>query len=225
MRDKYCLPIIRDSQQGVKDAIAEAGDYSHYEVWLDYVADADADFVTQLASAHPDKLVLVFRRLELEPMKMTAAKRLAIFHALDGKPVMIDIDASHQKQDFSAISREKLDLHIIGSYHNYDETPSDDALDDIVAGLAENNVDIIKVATYCSSEEDALRLLALQQTLKRQGSKHIVIGMGTMGLVTRVFGSVWGNELVFASNDEDALTTPGELTRDHLEGVWRLLGL
>ena len=187
MRDKYCLPIIRDSQQGVKDAIAEARGYSHYEVWLDCVADADAGFATELVSAYPDQLLFVFRQPELEPMKMTAAKRLAIYHALNGKPVLVDIDASHQKQDFAAISREKLDLHIIGSYHNYDETPSDDALDDIVASMAEQNVDIIKVATYCDHEEDALRLLALQQTLKRQGSKHIVIGMGTMGLVTRVF--------------------------------------
>jgi 3-dehydroquinate dehydratase-1 len=224
MNDKYCLPIIKSTLQEVSEQIAlHDGNYKWFEIWLDYLDGADQEFVNELESTHAGRLVYVFRRLGLEPMRLSAERRFAILRALDGSRSHVDLDANSQREEFDLVVREKLLLRVIGSYHNYHETPNTGELERVAAEIAAMGVEIVKLAALCRSPEDALRLLELQSKLRGKGTKHIVLGMGRDGLVTRIFGPIWGNALIFAPESAGEATAPGELTRGQLDAIFQNL--
>jgi 3-dehydroquinate dehydratase type I len=83
---------------------------------------------------------------------------------------------------------------------------------------------IIKVATHCTTQRDALRLLTLLIELRESGRKSIILGMGKHGVITRVFGTVWGNEMAFTPLEATARSAPGQLTVDKLDTIMQALG-
>ena len=115
-------------------------------------------------------------------------------------------------------SNKKNDLLL--SYHNYDSTPSDDELLKIITTMEKYHPMIYKIATLCQTEQDAIRLLELQQALKQQKKKHIVLGMGEYGTITRIFGSLWGNEMIFAPKEKSEASAPGQLTKKQLKKIF-----
>jgi 3-dehydroquinate dehydratase type I len=224
MQPKYCLPIIERRKTDVLGQIARnRSGYVWFEVWLDYVEGADEQFVSELADKYPDQILLVFRRERLAPMQMSQTGRLKLLRALDGAAVVVDLDVASQQAEFDAIKAERLNVQTVGSYHNYDETPADAELQDIVTRICEHQPAIVKIATACRSEDDALRLLQLQLRLKAQGQRHVVLGMGQPGVITRIFGALWGNEFTFAPNTAAEASAPGQLTRPQLDAIFEHL--
>ena len=110
------------------------------------------------------------------------------------------------------------------SYHNYSQTPSDTELRSLVSRMKKWNAHIIKVATQCTTQRDALRLLSLLIDLRESGQKSIITGMGKHGIITRVFGSMWGNEMAFAPLDVSGRSAAGQLTVDKLDSIMQALG-
>jgi 3-dehydroquinate dehydratase len=70
---------------------------------------------------------------------------------------------------------------------------------------------------------DALKLLLLQQNLAVQKKKHIVLGMGEFGTITRVYGTLWGNELIYAPIVKQEASAPGQLTKKELKDIFSIL--
>jgi 3-dehydroquinate dehydratase/shikimate dehydrogenase len=88
---------------------------------------------------------------------------------------------------------------IIGSYHNFVETP-DDIQRHLEVACDNPVIQIGKVATTVRSWADNRRLLEL---LDRPWSKPvIVVGMGEMGQITRVIGKARGSYLTYATTDQ-----------------------
>lgn len=226
MQINYCLPIIAKHKQAVLDEITRhAQHYACFEVWLDYVEDADEAFVRQIIAQYPNKLILLFRRQQLEPIHLPLEERQKIMNIMTDQPVYLDLDISQKAElGYLAANRLRIRLNLIGSYHNYHLTPDSTTLQDITVRIAANQPDVVKIATFCRNAEDALRLLQLQLWLKRQGQEHIVLGMGQYGSITRIFGTLWGNELVFAPETDDEMSAPGQLTRAQLENIFHSLG-
>jgi 3-dehydroquinate dehydratase type I len=83
---------------------------------------------------------------------------------------------------------------------------------------------IMKISTYCSIQRDALRLLSLLIDLREGGHRIIVLGMGKHGVITRVFGTMWGNEMTFAPVDVSTRSAPGQITVDKLDSIIQALG-
>jgi 3-dehydroquinate dehydratase type I len=224
MREKYCLPIIRQQKQEVfEDITRNQADYAFFEVWLDYIEGVDEQFVHELASRYANRVILLFRRLQLEPIRMPLKNRLLLLRAVNLSETFVDLDAASQQAEFNAIASEHLQLRIVGSYHNYQETPAAAALDKIAGGILALHPAIIKISTFCNNDADAVRLLDLQQQLKAQKQRHIVLGMGSQAAVTRIFGTLWGNELVFAPEDISQQTAPGQFTRQQLDAIFQSL--
>jgi 3-dehydroquinate dehydratase type I len=223
----YCLPIITRSKQKVLDEIvAREHEYQCFEIWLDYIDDLDPAFVRQLIEKYPGRLILLFRRQLLEPIHMPLQERERLMVAVTDQPVFLDLDISEEAElEYLAANRLRIRVNLIGSHHNYIATPILAELQTIAVNIAKYQPEAIKIATYCRSEEDALRLLQLQLWLKKQGRQHIVIGMGPFGAITRVFGTLWGNELVYAPQHDDEASAPGQLTRGQLENIFRSLGV
>jgi 3-dehydroquinate dehydratase type I len=82
---------------------------------------------------------------------------------------------------------------------------------------------IVKISTQCTTQREALRLLSLLIDLREAGQKCIVLGMGKHGVITRVFGTVWGNELTFAPVELSNRSAAGQLTVDKLDSIMQAL--
>jgi 3-dehydroquinate dehydratase type I len=224
MTPKYCLPILRPSKAEVLTAIASHRPvYQFFEVWLDYISDFDSEFVKLLLNEFGDELVLVFRRQGLEPIKMPLEQRLEVIDLLAGSPALLDLDIS-QTDELKHLKTLKQPVQLLASYHNYEQTPDDAKLRAIVETMELYQPAIYKLATFCTSTEDALRLLRLLLQLKTAGKRAILLGMGESGQITRIFGALWGNELTFAPMQLENASAPGQLTRDQLEIIFKELG-
>lgn len=224
MNVPYCLPIIETRLSRIEAAIAEHEDrYAHFEVWLDYIEGLRTEDLIGLAGARPDRLLFLFRRRGLEPIASDPEKRREIYRALAGFPVLFDLDMRTQADDLRFVREHAPDLRLVLSHHDYERTPDDGELRSILEEMRSQGAYVRKIATYCNGVGDAARLLRLASELSAAAERHIVIGMGPHGKITRVAGALWGGFLVFAPPRLDASSAPGQLERDDLEGILNLL--
>jgi 3-dehydroquinate dehydratase-1 len=223
--NKYCLPIIKPTRAEVEEVLKKnINKFRYAEIWLDYIEDMDPGFAASLVGQYPNRLVMVFRRRNLGAMKLNAETRFKIINTLSRKQVLVDMDITMQADDISRLQAARIPVKSILSYHNFSQTPSDTVLRSIVARMKGWNAHIIKVATHCCTQRDALRLLSLLIDLRESGHKSIVLGMGKNGVITRVFGSVWGNEMAFAPIEAVNRSAAGQLTVDKLDSIMQALG-
>ena len=220
----YCLPIIKASKDEVLRTIRQnVKDYRYFEVWLDYVDGADGTFVKQLVELLGDRLVILFRRDKLESIRMPLEKRFDLLKRLDKTPALVDLDIAAQSAELDYIREQNLTVKTIVSYHDYQQTPNSARLEEIVDTMEKYQPGIYKLAAMCDGCEDALRLLELLLVLKAKGRAAIVLGMGEAGVVTRVFGTLWGNEMAFAPLTLAEQSAAGQLTRQQLETIFKEL--
>lgn len=223
---EYCLPILGGSRVEVLRTIeSELQRYARFEIWLDYITDLDDAFIEHLIALYGERLIVLFRRLQLAPIQLPIERRLAIIDAIAGHRALLDLDLRTQSVELEHTSELTRPLQLIASYHNYESTPSEAELHKLLAQMDRYKPAIKKIATSCNSEDDALRLLSLLLELRRTGQRSIVLGMGRHGLPVRVFGSIWGNALMFAPATHESATAPGQLTRDEYERIFALLGV
>jgi 3-dehydroquinate dehydratase-1 len=157
-------------------------------------------------------------------MKLSPDMRFKIISTLSRKQVLVDMDITMQADDIGRLNAARTPVKSILSYHNFSQTPSDTALRSIVARMKGWNAHIIKIATHCTTQRDALRLLSLLIDLRESGQRAIVLGMGKHGIITRVFGSVWGNEMAFAPLEVAQRSAAGQITVDKLDSIMQALG-
>jgi 3-dehydroquinate dehydratase type I len=220
MKPDYCLPILEPDKDKVLDAVRQNLDgYRYFEVWLDYVDDPGAGFVKELADLLEERLVVTFRRRELEEPRMPADKRRGLLEALSGTPVLVDLDVETQRTELDAVK----DLQLIVSYHNYQETPDTLQLGTIIDTMRAYRPAVYKLSTLCRAEGDAVRLLQELIKLKSEGVRAVISGMGEHGTITRVFGPLWGSEMAFAPLEASEASAPGQLTKAQLEAIYKEL--
>lgn len=219
----YCLPIIKQNKTEIFEIIEKnISEYQYFEVWLDYVEESDEAFITKLTNLLGEKLIVLFRRQNMEPMITDLEHRFNIIALLSNTNTFLDLDIT-QQEELEHIERNNMTVNLIVSYHNYENTPDDGELKNTVQDMEYHKPAIYKIATMCQNKNDALRLLQLQQELKTQNKRHIVLGMGEFGTITRVFGTLWGNEMIFAPKNAEEASAPGQLTKSQLDTVFRVL--
>lgn len=222
MKNKYCLPIIKNTKKEVAKSLKIKG-YGFYEIWLDYIQDLDDKFIVNIAKKAQEKLIFLFRRQNLQKIRLPLEKRQVIIVLLSKFNVFLDIDFLTQYDDLEFLRQNKDKIKLILSYHNYKETPKLDYLLNLISKMEKYNPDIFKIATMCNKETDALNLLNLLLKLKEQRLKYVVLGMGEKGLITRIFGPIWESELIFAPQNLKDKSALGQLTKKQLELILREL--
>jgi 3-dehydroquinate dehydratase type I len=224
MRPVYCLPIIKPFKSAVLELVkTHDADYGYFEVWLDYLEDLDETFLAELVELAGERLIVVFRRQNLEAPQMERQKRLDILTTLAGSPVLVDLDVQSQQAELEFATTQSKPVQLITSYHDYRQTPDSVRLRSIIATMEPYRPRMFKLATLCNDQGDALRLLELLTELRAQNKPSIVLGMGEFGQITRVFGTLWGNEMTFAPLAAAEQSAPGQLTRQQLETIFKEL--
>lgn len=106
---------------------------------------------------------------------------------------------------------------VIASFHDYKTTPSYVVLEKLVIKLLQKKF-IPKIATQVNSVDDLYILARLQ---KKFGKNVIVVGMGELGMMTRVYNK---SLLTYACVSTKQATAPGQLTVQQLQTT-RIFGL
>lgn len=111
---------------------------------------------------------------------------------------------------------------VVGSYHNFEFTPSDEELEKRLEILAESGADIPKLAVMPENRMDVLRLMMF--TLKASekfGKPLITMSMGKIGSISRVSGEAFGSAVTFGSIGQES--APGQLPVNRLEEALDLI--
>jgi len=221
MKINYCLPIIKNSKEKVLEMINQnLSDYSYFEIWLDYVEDLNTEFLDFLISQYEEKLVFLFRRQNLEEIKMDKDQREKIIWQVANTKTFLDLDIS-QEEELKYIKDKNIKPSLILSYHNYETTPPFPEMIDMIEDMEKNNPKVYKFSTFCMNSQDAVKLLNLLMHLKDGGKKFIITGMGENGVIVRL--ALWGNEMNFAPISKEDASAPGQLTKEELEQVLSLV--
>lgn len=233
---KYCLPIIKESKEEILNIIGENADYDFYEIWLSYIKDLDTDFVWKLSEQYNGKLIFLFRKKNLEKSDLEKELKEKIIKLLENSENFLDFDITDQKQELEFMKDNRLNNKLVVSYHNYQKTPELNELNKVFKNLdsrwslprttirgGNDRKMIFKISTFCKTPEDGVKLLTLLLELKKASKKFIVLGMGEEGKIVRIYGALWGNEFNFAPIDENEQSAPGQLTKENLEEILKLL--
>lgn len=221
---RYCLPIIVDRFEEALEIIDEQiNQYHYFELWLDYLSNYSRDEVCELSKRLGNRLLLLFRRNQLDPIQMALEERLEVIRFAFKNGSYIDLDIQVQSDELKALEKSGEKGNLILSYHNYDGTPIDEIMDAILEKMRSYNPAIYKFSCFCKNRNDALRLLAFQRKLHISGYHSIVFGMGEKGVVTRVFAPLWGAEMVFAPVIKGKASAAGQLTKTELETIFNIL--
>lgn len=219
MNNKYCLPIIKKTTAETLESIKNNSDYyGAFEIWLDYLEDFNLEFLHKLEQFENKKIILLFRRKNLDPIKMYLTTRIEIINTLKKSSLWLDLDIT-QREEILHATKIKLNDRLIISFHDYANTPEDIYLEKIVDKIIKFNPEIIKISTMCNKESDVLRLLKFKKSFMEKDRKHIVLGMGEKGIVTRIFGALWSNELIFIPETLDEQSASGQINRKEFDKI------
>lgn len=134
---------------------------------------------------------------------------------------ILDLEMSRGKEylvDILALAKKK-NIKVIGSYHNFQETPNKDFIIDKLKEMQDFGVDIPKVALMPQSKKDLLVLLDASLEMKETLSDRpfIAISMSKLGLASRLLGEVFGSSITFGKATESS--APGQIDGQSLKFI------
>jgi 3-dehydroquinate dehydratase/shikimate dehydrogenase len=143
--------------------------------------------------------------------------------------VALGVDYIDLEMDIASKVRRFGKTKRIVSYHNSKTTPVD--IQDIAEKCEEFDPDVVKIATATASLADASRILHLATTAK---APTIPIGMGEIGVFTRILGAKYGApftyagfnpERVFAVGMQPLGTLKKDYRYDRIDGATEVYGV
>ncbi|KAJ0080614.1 hypothetical protein Patl1_23432 [Pistacia atlantica] len=142
--------------------------------------------------------------------KRQDALRLAM--ELGASYIDVELEVAH---DFNmSISGKKPDnFKVIVSSHNFHNTPSAEAIGNLVARIQATGADIVKIATTALDITDCARIF---QIMVHSQIPTIGIVMGERGLISRLLSPKYGGYLTYGALEAGAISAPGQPTAKDL---------
>lgn len=132
--------------------------------------------------------------------------------------VDVEIDSSDIFEDVKRACEADKKL-LIGSYHNFDSTPGNDILEQIVRKGKGLGADLVKLAVTPADDDDVARLAIF--TYSKKGEGMITMSMGDRGLPSRIFSPLFGSLITYGYITHPA--APGQLSVSELLYIFRRL--
>ncbi len=113
-------------------------------------------------------------------------------------------------------------VKVVGSYHDFDKTPSYQEMWDRLHFMETIGMDIAKMAVMPRDKRDVLKLMAV--TLDASEDMRIplvTMSMGDIGSISRIAGEAYGSSMTFGSVGQ--ASAPGQIAVNRLEEALDLL--
>lgn len=143
--------------------------------------------------------------------KLGDAERLKIFNALIPYCDLVDIELSSGGIIEDVVNLAKRNRKkVIASFHDFDSTPGEKRLKDIIRKGCYAGADIVKLATFVKDPNHLKRLSGLLAAPEKNRADLVIIGMGRLGAATRIFFPLLGSVITYGSITQR--TAPGQLS-------------
>lgn len=212
-RDNVSAEMIEDIENFGLDVV---------ELRIDQYASFEKDHVLREAAKFKKFPSIATIRSEKEggEWKLSDEKRCALFNAVLAHVNAIDVELSSRSILKKVVSAaHKLKKLVIISYHNFDETPSIDKLNEVTKEAKIFGADIVKIATLILSNAD-IQLLA-DYTIQNSSKNIVTVGMGSVGALSRILFPSLGSLMTYASLGRS--TAPGQFEYKQTSELLRLL--
>lgn len=166
--------------------------------------------------ANHTQLITRSRKPVIVTIKSPQSNLLDLIDLPNVRYVDIDYRLADLIEDFHRQSTGHSKL--IVSYHDFKETPSWATIQQIVKKLQRFKPAVIKIATMIERFDDLAVIMRLQ---KLYGKKIIAIGMGELGIMTRLYNR---GLLTYARLPKGRVLMPGQLTMTEMKTM-QLYGL
>lgn len=136
-------------------------------------------------------------------------RALLLEKAIEYGAAMVDIEADadpYWRKRMVAKVKE-ADCILILSRHYYTHTPSGNELRELVDEMFGMGADIVKLASQVNHYSDAAALLGLYADYKN----IVAVGMGPLGVITRLASPLLGAPFTFASFGDNPVTAAGQI--------------
>ncbi|WP_435069457.1 type I 3-dehydroquinate dehydratase [Haloplanus sp. C73] len=124
----------------------------------------------------------------------------------------VDIELASLREAVGASVAETVrenGARVIASVHDFEATPSESRLNDLLAAAADHG-DVGKAAVTATDREDALRVLSATHAATARGDRVATMAMGEAGRHTRAVAPLYGSKIGYAPLDPDEATAPGQ---------------
>ncbi|WP_175541484.1 type I 3-dehydroquinate dehydratase [Streptomyces aidingensis] len=187
-----------DNERLSKEAMGAGVDVA--ELRIDKFSRADTGHVLAQVKLFRELATLATIRSREEGGHWDGAEeeRLELFRTVAPVVDAVDIELSSRGilPEVIATARENDTVAVV-SYHNFEATPGRQELEAVVRDAARAGADVVKISTMVASGAD-LRRLASLLVAREDGPELIVIAMGALGAVSRVFFPALGSRLTYS---------------------------
>lgn len=235
---KICVPVMGQNLRELEAAVSSAREQADLiELRLDsFSPDIDADKLCEVCRAvrfqtQGTALLATMRTVrDGGAGDADAARYEALLAALTKAHLCdaLDAELSVGEAAFARIVKaaHAADVPIVGSFHDFEKTPSVEAMEDRLKRMAALGADVCKIAVMPKTDADVRALqTACARTDETLTQPIIAISMGALGVSTRTEAETFGSCLSFGT--VGAASAPGQMEahalRQALEAVHKKL--
>ena len=200
---------------------ANAGE-SFFEFRLDYLPTPESGIpvIRRFLSAHPECSILATCRRHQNQGRFNGSveDQVRILNAaVDAGARAVDIEIESAENVAARLDTFRGKGCLILSYHNYEGTPSPEA---ILRRMMRIPADGYKIVTTARKPSDNYRVLSLTRSHSR--TPLVVLAMGEIGFPTRVLSTAWGGLFTYAAPKSSEGTAAGQVSARHLRHLYRV---
>ena len=141
--------------------------------------------------------------------------------APERRPAAIDVEVQRGCLPQICAQAHGLGIDVVASFHDFEATPADEVLEEVLARMAREGADLAKIAVWPTSAQDVARLLGVCVRATADAGERSGLGvpvaamsMGALGAVSRV-APAFGSALTFAvvpdEQGQARASAPGQL--------------
>ena len=141
--------------------------------------------------------------------------------APERRPAAIDVEVQRGCLPQVCTQAHGLGIDVVASFHDFEATPADEVLEEVLARMAREGADLAKIAVWPTSAHDVARLLGVCARATAGARERSGLGvpvaamsMGALGAVSRV-APAFGAALTFAvvpdEQGQARASAPGQL--------------
>lgn len=210
---KICASIAASHLEQLKIEINQAFNFGadYVEIRFDFLNLSDMEEALIIANEVNKKAVYTLRSPEQGgQFKGNISERIAFLEKLSSsKPMLLDVELDTIKSnDNLADYLEEQNTSLLISWHDFEQTPSNDQLTRVLYEMRKYSQNV-KIVTTAQKIEDSLRLLELYEN--SLGLNLIAFAMGEAGVISRVLCVIIGSAPFTYASLEKAIS-PGQLT-------------
>ncbi len=140
--------------------------------------------------------------------------------APERRPAAIDVEVQRGCLRRVCEQAHELGIDVVASFHDFEGTPGDEQLAEVLAAMNYAGADVLKFACMANSATDAARVLAAQAWAREAYDRPVTgIAMGPNGAPTRLVGSALGSAATFATLPGWEGSAPGQFTVEQVRAV------